>query len=393
MRFDTLITQVSDLVECEKIAGAEVHVTVAGNLTVHETFGRLDREHNIAWPANALCRIASMTKPVTATAAIILVDAGLLKLSDPLSAYLPEFAEMTVARYDRPNDPSRVMAGIEPARSSIMIRDLLRHTSGLIGSYSDSPLAQVYAEAGLTDWQGSLKDFVGTIADLPLDSHPGTQWDYSHASNILGYLVEVVSGQPLDDFVRDRIAKPLGLVDTRFVVPPDKVERLPHLYRYEKAELTLAEKAGESRYLRAPRALSGGGGFGTDEGFGGLVSTVTDFDLFMRTLVNGGSNGDVRILTSESAQELQRDQLAGIPARGLPPGCGFNMYSAVLADPSAFVGPGSPGQYWWAGSCNTFFFVDPPTGTIAQMMTQMLPWPLHRLMTKFRRWCQAGLDG
>ena len=308
-------------------------------------------------------RIYSMTKPVTSVAAMILVDDGLLSLDDELGSVLPDFAGVQV--YEN--------GGTRPPSRPILIRDLLTHTSGLTyGFFGDSPVDSMYNRElnALPEGPGGdLEERVATIASLPLIDDPGARWNYSVSTDVLGRVVEVVSGQSLSEFFRERIFEPLGMEDTGFRVPADKLDRFTAMYRRSGDGLSPAGIPGDGPFTRPPTWLSGGGG---------LVSTAGDYLRFCRMLLGGGELDGVRLLRRETVRLMTGNHL---PDEMIPilPGLddqGFGLGFAVSVGANA-------GSYWWSGIANTYFRVDPREEIVAMAWTQLQPYgaaPLDRLL-------------
>lgn len=308
-------------------------------------------------------RIYSMTKPVTSVAAMILVEEGRLSLDDELGSVIPDFADVQVYDDGATRAPSR----------PILIRDLLSHTSGLTyGFFGDSPVDSMYnrAMASLSMGAGNdLEKRVGTLASLPLIDDPGARWNYSFSTDVLGRVVEVASGRSLDTFFRERIFEPLGMEDTGFQVPADKVDRFAAMYRRTRDGLGPTSPPGDDPYTRPPTWLSGGGG---------LASTASDYLRFSQMLLNEGELDGVRLLEPETVALMTRNHL---PKEMIPimPGladAGFGLGCAVPA------GEGG-GAYWWSGIANTYFWIDPREEIIAMAWTQLQPFgaaPLDRVL-------------
>ena len=232
--------------------------------------------------------------------------------------------------------------------------------------------------------KSDLKHFIEKLTDLPLASQPGTQWEYSYSTDVLGYLIEVVTGQSLAIFLRTHIFTPLDMKDTDFWVPKDKMHRLPNLYTADENGLALDEAAEKSRFLKRPKMLSGGGG---------LVSTASDYCRFLQMLLNQGELDGTRIMSRKTIQLMLSNHLWDIDKNWLSPGVTFGLGPAIVQDLEQYGELGSPGLFFWAGIYNTFFFVDPVEEMIGILMTQMNPFVLHNLDKRFRKLClQAIVD-
>jgi CubicO group peptidase (beta-lactamase class C family) len=293
-----------------------------------------------------------MTKAVTAVAVMILREEGRLQLSDPVSRYLPEFANVTVLQPDGTARP--------PARP-ITVEHLMLHTSGL--SHRSAP---EYTAVGVRSRHDTLQQFVEKIVRVPLRFDPGDRFLYSESSTVLGRLIEVVSGQPFDAFLRARVLDPLGMRDTDFWVAPENRSRLATVYRHtESGGLEPFEMEPEVPFTQRPTLL---------EGAVGLVSTVPDFLRFAQMLAGGGELGGVRILSEASVDLLTRNGLSDELLRTRRGGTGWALASvSVIVDPAAASPGAHAGEYRWDGSAGTEFWVDPSTGTILVTMWQSAP--------------------
>ena len=320
---------------------------------------------------NALFRIASMTKPVTAVAFMTLVEEGRVSLDDPLASVVPELGSLGVALPDGGREFETAPAG------AIRMIDLLRHTAGLTyGFLNRTPVDAAYRAAGILA-PGSTHDadgFVAALAALPLEFEPGRFWNYSVATDVLGVVVARLAGRSLGEVFAERIFGPLGMVDTGFTCPPEKTHRLTDAWLQHPGGRMIFDHAETSRWLTPPSFESGGGG---------LLSTIDDYHRFCTMLVRGGSVGDVRILSPGTLDLMTRNQLPGgqdLAAMGRFPfpetgaaGTGFGLGFAVTLDPQATGLPGSPGDFYWSGIYSTAFFVDPVERLHGIFMTQLMP--------------------
>lgn len=351
--------------------------------------GRLARIGDVgALRPDTLFRIYSMTKPVTVVAVLMLYEEGKFLLSDPVARYLPEFTDMHVyvGEYDEEG-----RAGTRPAERPITIEDLLTHTAGL--SYDNDTVAGVpklYAEADL--WSvDSLAKFTATVAALPLAFEPGSRWQYSVANDVLGRLVEVVAGQPFDEFLETRILGPLKMNDTAFYVPDAKLDRFAALYRRDGIGMRLDETPTESEYRNPERVPFGGSG---------LVSTAADYVRFAQMLLNGGELDGVRILGRKTIELMMMDHLGPDFERprlneswvgrtenrsgDMRLGLGFGYGGYVITDVAQNAVPGSVGTYAWGGNASTYFFIDPHEELIGLFLTQLTPSDSYPLRAQFR---------
>jgi CubicO group peptidase (beta-lactamase class C family) len=348
-------------VDAGALPGAVVAIARNGKLAYLEAVGFQDNAKTIAMKPDAIFWIASMTKPVTSVAAMMLVEEGKLDLDAPVSQTLPELKDMQVG-VEKP-DPvtGRKEIALEPPKRLMTIRDLLRHTSGLVypPQFNNTAINRLYNKA-VFERDNTLADFVASLADLPLAHQPGEVWEYSWSVDVLARVVEVASGLPFDQFLQDRIFGPLHMVDTGFHVPEAKLARL----------VDAPEPRDPQFDVTRPRKLLSGGG--------GLVSTAADYLRFCQMLLNGGELDSAKILTPQTVQLMTTDSLpAGIravgeaigPARGTSWGLGF----AIRTGPESSQVPGSVGSYSWSGVWGTYFWIDPAEKLIAVQMIQAAP--------------------
>ena len=323
-------------------------------------------------------RIYSMTKPLTSPAILMLCEEGRFQLDDPITRFLPDFANMRVC-----TGGARGRLETVPARRDITFRDLLTHTSGLTYGFMQATLVDaLYRERGV-DFQtaeSSLAAVVAEAARLPLIAQPGEAWNYSIATDVLGHLVAMISGEPFEVFLRRRVIEPLGMVDTDFHVPPEKHHRLAANYAHGPDGLAVIDAPAGSRYLR-PRAVCSGGG--------GLVSTVADYWRFCQLMLNKGALEGTRLLGRKTvalmtANHLNGDMAAMGQARwseSTAEGIGFGLGFSVMLDPARAQILGTPGEYAWGGAASTAFWIDPAEEMAVILMTQLTPsstWPIRR---------------
>ncbi|MER6383388.1 serine hydrolase domain-containing protein [Streptomyces sp. NPDC001250] len=385
---DRLDQQVADHVDRGRLPGFLVAVSRGGRVAHLTTYGRRDVAAGLPVETDTLWRIYSMTKPVTAVAVLQLAEEGRLALDDPLDRYLPAFAKPVV--YE---GGSGAEMRTHPADGPILIRHLLTHTAGLtFGYYHRHPVDALYRASGLeysVPPGADLAETVEVYARMPLQFEPGTQWNYSVASNLLGRLIEVVSGQPLDAFFTERILRPLGMSDTGFHIEPEQADRLAELYG-ETDGGGIAPVPGLPVRGR-PRFLSGSGG---------LVSSAYDFHRFMEMLRRGGELDGVRLLSADMVALMTRNQLPGdavLRVFGAPvhqergnDGLGFGFNVSVVTDPSCTLAPSSLGTYGWTGAATTAFWVDPAHELTVQFMTQVRPKTL-KMFPQLRRLVHEAL--
>jgi CubicO group peptidase (beta-lactamase class C family) len=364
---------VSRYVEPGKISGALTLVARRGKVAWLSPLGLMDRERNKPMRPDTLFRIYSMTKPVTSVAMMMLHERGAFALADPVHRYIPEWLNLRVHRYGRyPNFVT------EPAARPMTVRDLLTHTSGLSYHIMErTPVDDAYRQVGIGGPAGTLRDMVEKLATLPLEFSPGTRWGYSVASDVLGYLVEVLSGQPFDEYLRTQIFEPLAMVDTSFTVAADKLGRFAACYSRlpGSTEATLTDDPADSPYARPKTWCSGGGG---------LVSTAADYFRFAEMLRRGGELDGKRILGPRTIAYMATNHLPdGRDLASLAPpgsfsetryeGVGFGLGAYVVVDPVRAQVTTSVGEYGWGGLASTAFWVNPAEDLVVVFLTQLIP--------------------
>ena len=338
--------------------------------------GEIDRERHTPAREDAIFRLYSMTKPVTSVALLMLVEQGRIGLDDKVAQYIPQFADLKLAD------------GSAPSRAMTVL-DLMRHTSGLTyGFHNRTLIDAAYRAARITemDTEGGLPAMIAQLASLPLEYSPGEHWIYSAATDVVGYLVEIVSGQGYADFVRQHILGPLQMRDTDFVVAREKQDRFAACYVQGKTGLELFTAYPNENYFLPPKLESGGGG---------LAGTAADYLRFCRVLLNKGELDGVRLLKPETIALMTRNQLPrAAEIADLSPsadafnesgyrGIGFGLGVAVTLDPARVGIPGRSGEYAWGGMASTAFFVDPAEDMIVIFMTQVITDTARRV--KLRR--------
>jgi CubicO group peptidase (beta-lactamase class C family) len=373
------------------LPGVLALVARRGQVALLECTGAQNVARGAPIEPDTIFRIYSMTKPVVSVALMTLYEEALFQLDDPVSKFIPEFADLRVWEDGTP----LAFRTTFPERE-MNVRDLLTHTSGLTyGFMGRHPVDALYRRRGvegravLAPNEGApsvdLADMVAKLAELPLLFSPGTQWSYSVATDVCGHLVERFTGQSLDAALRERVLEPLGMVDTAFHVQPDQADRLAACYALTPADpLVLVDAPSTSTYLEPPTFLSGGGG---------LVSTAADYLRFMQMLLNGGALGDVRILGRKTVDYMTTNHLptggdlASMGQRVFSEvsfeGIGFGLGFSVMLDPVRAAVVGSPGEFGWGGAASTMFWVDPREELVGLVLTQLLPssaYPLRREM-------------
>ncbi|MEK8034848.1 serine hydrolase domain-containing protein [Ideonella sp. DXS29W] len=348
-----------------RIPGAVLVVGRHGKVVQYDAVGDLGPVPGLPMQRDAIFRIYSMSKPVTSVAAMILVEEGRMKLEDPVSRYIPSFGQVQVGVEKPGLNGAPPTLALEPARRPITVHDLLRHTSGLTyGFFGNSLVRTAYDQAHLLDDLDNA-GLADRLASLPLAAQPGTTWDYSHSTDVLGRVIEVVSGQRLGEFLQQRLFEPLGMKDTSFYVTDRARQgRIAEPFEHDR-NLGLNADMGDPRVQR--KGESGGGG---------LVSTAMDFARFAQMLRNGGTLDGQRILSPKTIAFMTSDHVGANIIRTplyLPgPGYGFGLGFAVRTAAGEAVNPSEPGTYHWNGAAGTLFWVDPKTDLWVVLMIQSI---------------------
>jgi CubicO group peptidase (beta-lactamase class C family) len=345
----------SRAIEARRAPGITALIARRGKIAYFETLGVRDPAVGDKLKKDAIFRIYSMTKPIVSVAAMMLFEEGRFLLSEPVVKYIPEFAKPKVG-IERDGRLELV-----PAPRDITVQDIFCHTSGLTYGFRGNSLVQKLYQEAMPSLRGkSTAEAVATFAKLPLAYHPGTRWEYSHSTDVLGRLVEVWSGQLLSDFLEQRVFKPLGMIDTGFHVPESQQGRLAEAFAKDPdtgAPVELTE------VRRKPAFESGGGG---------LVSTTLDYARFSQMLLNGGILDGQRLLSRKTLDFMTADHLNGLPGTFdlLVPGYGFGLGFTVRLHTGVATTPGNIGQFSWGGLAGTTFWVDPKDELYAVMMVQ-----------------------
>ena len=385
-RLERIVALVQDAVDRNEVAGAVTLVARLGRVGHLEAVGSRDIERGAPMETDTLFRIASMTKAVTSVAVMQLYESGALMLTDPVSRYLPAFAEMQVLTRSEGGGAEYTL---EPLRRPITIRHLLTHTSGLSYRFLSPPqLASHYLEADITDGlsqtDGAIGDMVDRLAELPLVHQPGERFTYSLGVDVLGRVIEVITGETLADYMAAEIFVPLGMADTGFFSDPEDAERFASIYTPSGDGIA---KVSEGPVVSADRRTIYSSGYPYDgpqtyySGGAGLSSTISDYATFLQALLNGGELDGARILGRRTVQLMTRDHLVGlgVPDRGQRFGLGFS----ISADSGVTGGPRSEGAFGWLGFFNTVYWVDPEEQLVAIIMTQLYPNNRSQLTDKF----------
>ena len=375
------LTRVNDFAQSYidegKLAGAITMLARRNEIFHFQPYGVLDLESGALVQRDTLFRIYSMSKPITSAAVMMLYEEGRFSLDDPVGNFIPELAHLKV--YDGMSETGMRLVD---QRQPITIRHLLTHTSGLsYGFHQDSPVEEMYREANITDPDSTLQEMAEKLGKLPLINQPGAKWRYGNATDVLGYLVEVVAGKPFDKFLEQRIFSPLGMRNTSFYVSEEKLDRLATVYGASvNGGIAPLDNPMVNRQTRPHTLFSGGGG---------LVSSASDYMSFCQMLLNGGILGDARLLAPKTVEMMRSNHLTddlkpfavGQSMSSDTKGCGFGLGFRVVMDIAQHGIIGSNGIYSWGGAASTVFWIDPAEELIAILLTQFMPsshYPLRR---------------
>lgn len=355
-----------------KLPGMVTTVARHGKVVSFQKYGYMSKGKPMQ--TDAIFRIASMTKPVTSVAIMILYDEGRLQLDDPVSKYIPEFKDLKVFSYGDVHG-----LHLEKQKKQMTIRNLLTHTSGLGSGAETSYIDSLYRAANLNE--GTLKEEIQKLVKIPLKFQPGTRWQYGLSTDVLGYIVELISGKPLEVFLKERIFNPLKMVDTGYSVSEDKLNRVSSVYSRSDQGIQVLNIP-EINNVRAPAK--------NIRGNGGLLSTATDYMIFSQMLLNKGEYKGTRILKKETVEQMISNQLTDerMPDddffNKMMSGMGYGLGFAVVKDKGQTNNIGSVGSYWWSGSANTYFHIDPQKDLILIFMTQFVPNFYYPVFKEFR---------
>jgi len=376
-RLSNIDRSFKDYIDNGKLPGSVLLVARNGKIVYHKSFGMSDMENKIPMTNDKIFRIASQTKALISVGIMMLQEEGKLLLSDSLSTHIPEFKNSKVAERK-----GRKRYRIVKAKRPIRIRDLMTHTAGI--GYGFGPAAHLWKKADLQGWYFAHKDepileSIRKMAKLPMEAHPGEAYVYGYNTDILGAVIEVVSGQSLDVFLKERILDPLGMVDTHFYLPKQKTSRLSVVYNQEDYKLVRAEENGDDgssehevtqgHYVNGPRKSFSGGA--------GLLSTSSDYAKFLQMLLNGGVYNDHRLLSRKSVELMTADHLNGDHYKGVrfpwDWGTGFGLGFSITNDMGDRGTLGSVGEYGWGGAYHSSYFVNPEEKLVVVYFTQVVP--------------------
>ena len=368
-RLERLSATLEQYVKDGRMSGNVALIARKGKVIYHKAFGASDIEAGKKMTNDAIFRIASQTKAIVSVAAMILQEEGKLLIADPIGKYLPEWKETTVAkiRDDGGYD-------VVKANRSITIRDLLTHTAGI--GYGHGPAKKEWEEAGIQNWYFAdrnepIAETVARMAKLPMDAQPGEQFVYGYNTDILGVIVEKASGKSLDEFIKERILDPIGMVDTHFYLPKNKTERLATSYMaYEGKPLERSPDPGlgigQGHYIKGPRKSFSGGA--------GLLSTAMDYAKFLQMMLNGGTFNGNRILSPKTVELMIADH---VDVRGIPygsrKGSGFGLGFSITKNVGERGEPGSVGTFEWGGAYGSTYWADPVEELVVVYFKQLIP--------------------
>ncbi len=379
-------------VETGLLPGAQLQVWRRGQLAHEAVLGLADRERGTPLKADALYRIYSMTKPITSIAFMMLVEEGRVALEDPVHRFIPAFKDLGVFAAG-----SLGMFQTKPLAEPMRMIDLLRHTAGFTyGFQQRGNIDAAYRKLHLDDLPGprDLDGFIAELAKLPLEFSPGEAWNYSICTDVLGYLVQAISGQPFDQFLKDRIFDPLKMTDTGFFVPEADQGRFAACYSLDpKGKVVLQDDPTTSAYLKDPLFKSGGGG---------LVSTAADYMRFCRMILNGGHLDGARIVSPKTLKAMMLNHLPGgkeltemsksLFSESVYDGVGFGLGFAVTTDLARTRTIGSLGEAFWGGMASTAFWVDPVEDLAVVFMTQLMPSSVYPIRRELRTLVYAAFE-
>jgi CubicO group peptidase (beta-lactamase class C family) len=373
---------IQNYIDAGKLPGGLAVVARKGEIVHFSPLGMADLQRSVPVRTDTIYRIYSMTKPLTSIALMQLYERGLVQLDDPVHKYIPSWENLRVyVSGTYPDFETR-----EPDRA-MTVRDLLSHQSGLTyGPFDSSPVDAAYANVLPLAPTGSLEDMAAKLADLPLKFSPGTRWNYSLSTDVCGYLVQLISGQPFDEYLDEHILRPLGMTDTAFSVPAEKLLRFAACYGPTKdGGMRLVDDPQDSTYAKHPSLPSGGGG---------LTSTAYDYWRFTQALCNGGELDGARIIGRKTLQLMASNQLPdnvdlasvafGQWSETAYAGVGFGLGFSVMLNPATAQAVGTPGEFAWGGAASTAFFIDPTEELVFIFMTQLIPSSTYNLRREFR---------
>ena len=372
-RLERLDSVMQGYVDRNEVAGVVTLVARRGKVVHFSVRGQRDVENGAPMNHDAIFRIASMTKPVASVALMMLYEEGHFQLRDPISTWLPEFADMQVAIPAPPQERILTRYKLIPAARPITVQHVLTHTAGLANTYRGLTQTDFQDMAAQREADDTVGDMLKQLAELPLNFHPGDAWEYGRGTDVVGRLVEVMSGQTLDEFLRQRIFEPLDMPDTHFYLPTAKLDRFAALYGpNDDGTIILTEApTADSSYVKGPHVYFSGAG--------GLVSTARDYWRFQQMMLNGGELDGVRLLSRKTVELMTTNHTGDFGIWLTGPGYGFGLGYAVVTDLGPSGTPRSEGSYYWLGAFGTIFWIDPVEELIGIMLTQIRPYTHLRI--------------
>ena len=372
-RLERLDSVMQGYVDRNEVAGVVTLVARRGKVVHFSVRGQRDVENGAPMNHDAIFRIASMTKPIASVALMMLYEEGHFQLRDPISTWLPEFADMQVAIPAPPQERILTRYKLIPAARPITVQHVLTHTAGLANTYRGLTQTDFQDMATQRKAEDSVGDMLKQLATLPLNFHPGDAWEYGRGTDVVGRLVEVMSGQTLDEFLRERIFEPLDMPDTHFYLPISKLDRFAALYGpSDDGPIVLTEApTADSRYVKEPHVYFSGAG--------GLVSTARDYWRFQQMMLNGGELEGVRLLSRKTVELMTTNHTGNLGIWLTGPGYGFGLGYAIVTDLGPSGTPRSEGSYYWLGAFGTIFWVDPVEELVGIMLTQIRPYTHLRI--------------
>lgn len=367
-KLEAIAPTVEKLIEAEKLVGANVLVMRRGEIVYQRSFGHRDRENGKPMEKDTLFRIYSMTKALTSTAALMLCEEGKMSLDDPVELHLPELTDPKVWVTE---------GSVVAAKRSPTVRDLLRHTSGLGSLRAAHPVSRFYREGWLIERNRTLDRLVDNVGKAPLLYEPGTRWVYGTSTDILAAVVASAAGKPFEDFIDERLIKPLGMIDTAYSVPAGKAGRLSTSYRMKRGALVVGDPAEGARVLQEPSFKGGGSG---------LISTINDYARFLQMIANGGEFQGKRYLREDTVDLMRTNQLPRqLPAiefgKEIRHGTGFGLGFCVrFAHDNRWDKDAAIGEYGWGGAASTHYWISPKHDLVVVTMEQTMPynWNLEK---------------
>jgi CubicO group peptidase (beta-lactamase class C family) len=386
-RLERLDRTVQQYVNEGKVAGVVTLIARKGQVVQFGAYGKRDIESGSPMAKDAIFRIASMSKAITSVAIMMLMEEGKLTIGDPVSKFIPQFKNTTVATEYRDGTSARPVVVTVPAKREITIRDLLTHTSGV--SYGNGLVEDQYKAANINGWYFADKNepigpVIERLAALPFNSQPGERYVYGFNTDILGVVVERASGLTLDEFMRTRIFTPLKMTDTHFYLPQEKRDRLVTVYGYNGGKLERMPNPlrGQGDYVDGPRAAFSGGA--------GLLSTASDYARFLQMLLNGGELDGARLLGPKTVELMTSNHVGNLYQEGK---FGFGLGFEITEHVGRAGRPGSVGEFGWGGAYHTQMWVDPQEQLVVVYMTQTLPSGPLDLQPRFRALLYSSLLG